>query len=183
MPSIPRSILVASAVLWAAVAPAAVENATPAGFHIRHTASVTLAPGEAYRRLLEIGRWWSSEHSYSGDARNLSLRVRPDGCFCEKLPDGGFVVHMRIGYARPGETLRLIGGLGPLQELGVYGALTFSFKATGTGTVLQVDYRASGADGSRLDQLAPVVDAVLGEQVKRYAAYADSVRSPQPGAR
>ncbi len=42
------------------------------------------------------------------------------GCFCELIPDGaGEIEHMRVIYTRPGVTLRLQGGLGPLQEVGV----------------------------------------------------------------
>ena len=44
----------------------------------------------------------------------------------EKLPDGGFVRHLQIVYYQPGKSLRLTGGLGPLQELGVHGSLVFS---------------------------------------------------------
>jgi hypothetical protein len=167
-----RALPLLAALLVGSTTSAEVRSASAGGFHIHHTATVPVAPAVAYQRLLQIGQWWSSAHTYSGDAHNLSLRVRPDGCFCERLPGGAFVVHMTIGYAKPGETLRLLGGLGPLQEMGVHGALTFSFRAANAGAEVVVDYRAAGAESNRLDQLAPVVDRVLGEQVQRFAAFA-----------
>lgn len=39
----------------------------------------------AYRLLGQPGRWWSREHSDSGDAANLSLEQQAGGCFCEKI--------------------------------------------------------------------------------------------------
>jgi hypothetical protein len=82
-----------------------------------------------------VGRWWDREHTYSGDAKNLSIDPRPGGCFCEALPPhGGGVQHAMVVLAIPGKTLRMVGGLGPLQESGLAGALTFEFADRGAGT-------------------------------------------------
>ncbi|HEX2493499.1 MAG TPA: hypothetical protein VHK24_06950, partial [Steroidobacter sp.] len=35
--------------------------------------------------LADIAKWWDPEHTYSGDARNLTLDTQVRGCFCEKL--------------------------------------------------------------------------------------------------
>ena len=49
---------------------------------------VPLAAPAAYARLLTPEAWWDGQHTYSGDAKNLSLRAVPGGCFCERLADG-----------------------------------------------------------------------------------------------
>src|SRR5688572_3191875 len=84
------------------------------GFLVRHTTTIGAPPGRVYDALVQqIGSWWSSAHTFSGDARNLSIDARPGGCFCEKLKDGGGLEHMRVIYVAPGEMLRLSGALGP----------------------------------------------------------------------
>ena len=47
-------------------------------------------------------------------AANLSLDAAPGGCFCERLPNGGGVEHMRVTYVEPGKRIVLTGSLGPL---------------------------------------------------------------------
>jgi hypothetical protein len=68
--------------------------------------------------------------------------------------------------------LRLAGGLGPLQELAVSGVMTWALAATPGGTRIEMTYAVGGyAPGvGRLQQLAPLVDAVLGAQVQRLKA-------------
>ena len=39
------------------------------------------AGGEVYDALVgQIGSWWNPEHTYSHDAKNLSIDPRPGGC-------------------------------------------------------------------------------------------------------
>jgi hypothetical protein len=62
--------------------------------------------------LGDVGRWWNAEHSYSGDAANLSLDVAPGGCFCERWKDGS-AEHGRVIMAFKDKTLRLPGTAWP----------------------------------------------------------------------
>jgi hypothetical protein len=39
-----------------------------------------------------------------------------------------------VVFVDPGHVLRMTGGLGPLQGMGIYGALDFSFTANEEGT-------------------------------------------------
>ena len=105
----------------AATASAAVVDAADNGFTIRESVTVPIAPDKAYATVIDIGKWWSSDHTNSGNAGNLSIEAKPMGCFCEKLPDGGGVRFMSVLYAAPGKTLRLEGGIGPLQAMGLAG--------------------------------------------------------------
>jgi hypothetical protein len=56
----------------------------------------TTAEAVYYHFVSDIGKWWDPEHTYSGNAANLSIRSLPMACFCEKLPGGGFVSQLQI---------------------------------------------------------------------------------------
>ncbi|MEO7757863.1 MAG: hypothetical protein ABIS07_14915, partial [Dokdonella sp.] len=124
--------------------------------------------------------WWSSEHTWSGKASNLSLKAEAGGCFCERWKDGS-VEHGRVIMALPDKVLRLDSALGPLQEFALKGILSFWIKTGDDGaTQLVVEYRVNGASGSGLDTFAPSVDEVLGAQVARLVRYIDSGNPEAP---
>jgi uncharacterized protein YndB with AHSA1/START domain len=145
---------------------AAVGEAGPDHLLLNYTLPVKATPARAYAATVDIAHWWSSDHTYSGDARNLRIEARAGGCFCEKLKAGG-VEHMRVVLAMPGTMLRLSGGLGPLQSGAVSGTLTFEFKPGSDGSQVVVSYLISGYFNGGLDKLGGGVDAVLGEQLQR----------------
>ena len=91
----------------------------------------------------------------------------------EVLPDGGFVRHMEIVFCQPGKTLRLSGGLGPLQGMGVSGALTFQLELKNGQTEITLTYNVSGNPDLQLDKIAPAVDSVLAAQLERLATWCD----------
>lgn len=164
--------VVCGAALAAAVSigrPAAAEviSAGQNGFEIRETVHVAAAPEKAYAVLLQPARWWSSEHTFSGSAANLTLDARAGGCWCETLTTGGSVEHMHVVYVAPGKVLRLRGALGPLQGLGVEGAMTWSVKPGTSGTDITISYAAGGYVKDGFDGLSKGVDHVLGEQLER----------------
>jgi hypothetical protein len=102
--------------------------------------------------------------------------MRPGGAFLETGPGGAWVKHLELVYADPGKEIRLLGGLGPLQAMGLDGALTVRFKpiADGGTTVIML-YNVSGFAHTGLETLAPIVDGVQTEQMRRHAAFADSL--------
>lgn len=124
---------------------------------------------EVWARLADVGRWWSAAHTYSGDAANLSLEPRAGGCWCERWKESS-VEHGRVIQALPPKSLRIEGGLGPLQAMAVNAVLTFHLTAQGERSVIDVTYRVRADAAARLDQIAEAVDGVLGEQVRRLAA-------------
>jgi hypothetical protein len=142
----------------------------PSGFVVRSEAVTARDLMTAWHWLVRVQYWWSNEHTYTGDAANLSLDLAPGGCWCEKLPDGGFVRHMEVVYVAPGKALRLVGGLGPLQAMGASGALTFTLKATGPRqTSVTAEYAVTGHAAGGFGEVAAAVDRVLAEQLRRYA--------------
>lgn len=146
------------------------------GFVSEHVLLLAAPPLVAYRALTEeVHAWWDAAHSYSGAAQNFSLDARPGGCFCETLPGGG-VEHMRVVHAAPGQRLQLVGGLGPLQELGASGTMSFVLRASDTGTELRYRYVVNGSVPDALlpgglAALAEPVDQVQLGQLKRLQAY------------
>lgn len=126
---------------------------------------VALDRDAAWARLLDIGSWWSGAHTYSGDAANMKLDAMAGGCWCE-LWAGGEVEHGRVVMVMPMSVVRLETALGPLQEMGVTGAMTLTLSdGAAGGTALTLDYKVAGSSLSGLDGLADVVDQVLSEQV------------------
>lgn len=175
-PAIIIAALVASA---AAPAGARVVSSVPAGFEVADRITVAAPPAKLYAALVDIGRWWSSSHTYSGDAANLSIEARPGGCWCERLADGGAIEHLRVVYVRPGQLLRAQGGLGPLQSEGVAGTFTWTIKPTADGgSELTQSYVVGGYVRGGAEKLAPLVDQVLGEQLARLKTFAETGAAP-----
>lgn len=133
----------------------------------RETVHVAATPDKAYAALIQPSLWWSSEHSFSGNAANMTLDAKAGGCWCENLADGGSVLHMTVVYADPGKVLRLRGALGPLQGEGVDGAMTFKLNAAGGGTDITLTYNLAGWMKDGFKSVESAGDGVLGEQISR----------------
>jgi len=163
--------IMALAPTWAA---AEVTDSSPNGFTIKLAVTIQAPPADVYQRLIHnVGDWWSSAHTYSGDAHNLSIEEKPMGCFCEKLPGGGSVRHMEVIYLAPGKALGLSGGLGPLQMLAATGSMRFVISPVEGGSKLEVTYAVGGYLKAGLDSLAKPVDSVLLEQITRLKNYTE----------
>src|SRR5262249_31356777 len=120
----------------------------PGAFMISAEADVAATPQQTYAALVQIGRWWSSDHTYSGAAVNLSIDPHAGGCFCERW-SGGSVQHGQIvmAFARDNtRMLRIMTALGPLQEMGVTGVWTFTItpRQGASGAHIVMNYRVSG---------------------------------------
>lgn len=164
----------------AALPAKAAVDVTPTGFVVRHDVAIGAPPARVYQALVgQVGSWWNPRHSYSGDGANLSIDARPGGCFCERLPNGGGVEHMRVVYVVPAAALRMTGGLGPLQSSGLAGALSWKLSDNGTGTRLEVSYSVGGFMQGGFERMAPAVDGMVGEQVQRLRLFIET-GSPVP---
>ena len=140
------------------------------GFSVAHTAEIHAEPFVVYRTMTShIDEWWNGDHSWSGDAANLTIEPEVGKCFCEKLPGGGKVEHLRIIFLSPGKEIRFDGALGPLQQMAVNGRMIWTIEPSGTGSKVSFTYHVHGFSAGGFDQLAPAVDAVIGEQLSRLA--------------
>jgi hypothetical protein len=148
-------------------ATAATTDVSPAGFIVSFTDEIKASPADAWKGIVQLPRWWSGEHTWSGNASNLSLDVTAGGCWCERWGNGESVRHGVVVLVRPGSALRIDASLGPLQELAVNGILTITTGAKDGRNFLRMTYRVSGNANAGLVELAPAVDSVLGTQYQR----------------
>ena len=173
-----RALLLAIAVAMPGQLLADVLAASREGFNLRVETHTRADPMLAYEAFTFIDQWWDPAHTYSGDASKLTLDLRPGGAFLERPAVGVFVQHMQVVYVNPGREVRMLGGLGPLQPMGLHGALSVQFKAAEKGgTDVIMLYNVSGFAHTGLETLAPVVDRVQAAQMQRHAAFADGLVS------
>jgi len=195
---------VVAALATAAPAQADVVQQTSLGFVSRNVVVVQGTPAAVWKRLITPATWWSSDHTFSGDAANLTLDPVPGGCFCEKLPGEpdsagkagasaaprGGVEHMRVIFIDRAKAMRLTGALGPLQSEGVSATLTITLKAVDSGTRVIFEYVVGGYLRYPPDKIASAVDAVMGNQLVALAQgfgagaalIAQPQQAPPPGA-
>lgn len=164
-------------------ATAEVTASSGAGFVSHNEVLVRASPAEAWAAMVQPARWWNGEHSYSGDPANMTLAPSAGGCFCEAIPGSGGapagqIEHMRVLYVAPGSTLRLSGGLGPLQSEPVTGVLTMTLVPDSEMTRISWDYVVGGYMRMPIAEMAPLVDQVVGEQLLRLATRLGTMMDP-----
>lgn len=153
---------------------AEIVDSSYSGFTVKHEYSIKTVPDSLFKYFYrDISLWWSSLHTFSGNAANMIIQPKANGCFCEKLADGGSVRHMTVIYSAPGKEIRLIGGIGPLQGMAVNGVMTLEMEPGEGGTKLTVVYTVGWYSTKSLGSIAPMVDRVVGEQFAALKAFAE----------
>jgi uncharacterized protein YndB with AHSA1/START domain len=155
-----------------------VADSSANGFTVKATFTINAGPDEVYRRLINVGDWWDSAHTFSGDARNLSIDEKPMGCFCEKLPNRGSVRHMEVVFLAPGKRLVMTGALGPLQSMAAAANMTIQFSPADGGTKLDVTYAVAGYTPKGMNTMAAPVDSVLTQQFTRLKSHVEGGLKP-----
>jgi len=157
-----------------------VADQSSSGFTIKIATLIHAGPEVTYDRLVHhIGDWWSSDHTFSQDAHNLSLDDKPMGCFCEKLANNGGARFAQVIVVVPNKMLVMSGALGPLQRLAATGTLSFVLLPNKDTTRLEVTYAVGGYTSDGINTWAAPVDKVLTEQVSRLKIYVET-GSPEP---
>ena len=156
---------------WPLVGFAAVKSAAPDAFLIEQRFTIAAPAAKVWDTLLHPEDWWPSDHTWSGDRRNLRLSGEAGACFCERWV-GGSVEHGRVVMAIPGSLLRMNATLGPLQEMALSGVITVSLTEKDGKTEMVVTHRVSGDTSHKLDAIAPIVDQVNAQQFGALAAAA-----------
>ena len=173
-----RSLIVVAGVVMASPASASVINAGEHGFEVQNSVNLVIPQEQAFAAFGQVGQWWNKEHTYSGDASRMSLQMRAGGCFCEPLENGGGIEHMRVTYLQPGERIVLTGSLGPLLYEATSGVMDVKFERVAGGSRVTMNYRAAGFANGGAAAMAPLVDQVLAEQMKRYRVFAAAAPKP-----
>lgn len=169
-----RTIYFSVAFLFCAFAPlfahAKVIDAKPHGFKIEHELVFDESEKAVFKAIINPQKWWLSSHTWSGKSENLYLEPIAGGCFCERLNPGS-VSHLQVVYFKPNKELRLFGALGPLQTMGTSGHMIFALSKENGKTTLKVTYIVGGYWEKGLENLAPAVDSVLGQQTNSLASF------------
>ena len=172
-------VVAAAGALLPQAARAEVIQSHASGFIVRHEAVVEADSKATWLALISPDGWWSKEHTWSGDAANLSITPSAGGCFCERIPEvdepgrftlEGSVEHMRVIQAYPESALRMRGALGPLQSEPVTGVLTITISRSesesGSGTRLVWEYNVAGYMRYEIPVISRAVDGVIGLQAE-----------------
>lgn len=170
-----RIAVLAAIVAFAASGPtqAAVVERGEGWVRMKTIQQIAAPPAKVYAAIGEIGRWWDSDHTYSGDAANMTMPLQPGACWCEALPGGG-VRHGVVELAWPEQgMIRIDAALGPLQDEGVRGALFFHLKPKDGGTEVTITYNVGGARDF-VTKGAEGVDMVLNVQWERLKRYVET---------
>ena len=171
-----------------------VNYADNSGFSITNE-SESYAPVEVvYSHFIQhVDMWWPKDHTWwKGDLR---IDEQAGGCFCETT-DTASAAHMQISYVEPNKKVVMTGGLGPLQEMGMSGALTWEFSTIDSSsssgadtqdgripkTKVTLTYHASGnihfngqkASNEDAANLVRVVDNVQAQQLNALTAFSDN---------
>lgn len=146
---------------------AEVASSSEHGFQIKLEQTFDGSAQEGYDRFVNhINAWWLNDHTWFGDAGKLSLNATAGGCFCE-IDGARQAQHMQVTYVDPNKALRLVGGLGPLQSLGMSGTMTITFA----DNLVSLDYIVGGYPTMDFTKLAPIVDGVLSQQLASFGKY------------
>jgi hypothetical protein len=149
---------------------AEVVSAENHGFEINIERVVKVDQKTAYEQFINVAEWWSSAHTFFGDSKNLTIEAKAGGCFCEKSEEKE-VLHMTVSYVEPNKEIRMVGGLGPLQMLGVHGGMSWKFEAIDANTTkILHHYQVNGYMKGGFTGLAPIVDKVQTIQVESLVA-------------
>lgn len=153
------------------LAGAEVKLATPDAMLIEHRFTIVAPAAKAWETLVHPELYWPADHTWSGRRESLSIDPVAGGCYCERW-DGGSVEHGRVVMAIAGKALTLDAALGPFLDMAISGVLAIKLDEKDGVTTAVVTYRVSGDATHKLDQLAPIVDQVLGQQFGNFAAAA-----------
>jgi hypothetical protein len=162
-----RLLLAAVLSVTAGSASAEVSTRSDNGFTLSYERNVTASDAAILAAIGRPSAWWSDAHTYSGSAANISLDLRPGGCWCEALPRGG-VKHAEAVLVWPERRMvRFDAPFGPLQSMGADAVLTMSWEeADGGGRTLKWTFVVAGPGAG---VVADPIDGVIGEQFGRLA--------------
>ena len=156
-------------------------SASDTHFVLRHEATDARSAEDLWERLINPASWWHPDHTYSGDAANLSLDPRAGGLWRESW-DGGSVAHGEVLLVETGKMLRMNAPFGPLQGVGAYTIWTITITPDGDASRVVFDEVSTAPAGTGMDELAEAVDFVKTEAISRLVS-GPATRSSNSDAR
>lgn len=136
------------------------------GFAVENKVQIEQPTGHVWRTLVQqVDQWWPKDHSWWEGT--FTIDSHAGGCFCERHGEKS-AQHMIISLVDPGVLLRMTGGLGPLQGLGLSGTLDWQLAPEEDNsqiTTVTLTYRVNGYMPGGFAGLAPVVDQVQALQL------------------
>ena len=170
-----------------------VNYADSSGFSITNESESTAPIETVYSHFIQdVDKWWPKDHTWWKGM--LSIDEQAGGCFCE-VTQTASAAHMQISYVEPNKKVVMTGGLGPLQEMGLSGALTWEFSTAEENassnddtkrepspkTKVTLTYHASGnihfngqrASNEDAANLVTVVDKVQAQQLNALTAFSN----------
>lgn len=168
-----------AAALIASPAAAQVIERSEDHFVLRHEIDLEYPPEDMWTALGQIGEWWDSAHTYSGDASNMSVTLEPGACFCERLADGTDFEHGRVVEADPETGVLFDAPLGPLKGKATMARWSVGWTGSpmGAGTRLVITYVVRGPG---VGAWAEGVDSVMRIQYGRYSHFMHYGETPAP---
>lgn len=161
----PTWILIATVLACGLALPARAEvrQASANGFELENSALVQAPADKVWEAMTAgIDHWWPKDHSWWGSESTLRLDARAGGCFCE-LAGERQAQHLQVALVEPGQ--RLLGGLGPLQAMGLHGVAESTLEPQGQATRAVWRYTVDGYTTTDPTALAAVVDRVRARQL------------------
>lgn len=160
-----NTLLFAALALLAGPAPAKLLDSRADGMTVENVVTVPVDVATAWDGLINhVDAWWPKDHSWFGKEGRFSIEPRAGGCFCE-VSGARQALHMTIGFVDPQKLLRMVGGLGPFQGMGLSGSLEWRFKPVDGGTEITLHYTIGGYSTMDMSKFAPVVDRVQAQQL------------------
>ena len=154
------ALMLLAASTLAATAQAEILESSDSHFVLRHEATSALSADTLWERLIEPSTWWESDHTFSGDAANLTLEVVAGGHWREDW-DGNSVAHGRVLTVLKGRILTMEAPFGPLQAMGAYSVWTITITPNDDGTsTVAFDETAIAPPGEDMPAMAEAVNLV-----------------------
>ena len=161
------------AIIAGSSAYANVESTGTNGFIVVNTVEVATPASQAWDALVSnVDQWWPKDHSWWNGT--FTIEPQAGGCFCE-VSGARSAEHLRVSFVDPEQRLVMTGGLGPLQSMGMYGALDWQFiQPSPEQTTITLRYHVQGFNENGYAELALVVDKVQAIQLNALANYLKS---------
>ena len=170
----PIAALVTALFAFASPASAEVVQRTADSFTLRYAVGAEIDPGDIPGVMTEVGKWWDSAHTYSGDAGNITVDLRPGGCWCERLADGSAFEHARA-ISVEADRLVFDAPFGPLKGKTTRAMLTVTWPPANMG---RTPTWTMIVEGPGIGAMADPVDGVMGAGFARFIYYLERGEAP-----